>query len=248
MQLTFEQVSSFDGFDKLSDEAKELVKDYCEMNEIRFCDTCGCFLCGDFIWAKDEDYCSDECMEESGYSRKDLLQDYYDTPWEGCEGYDEMMQAKAELSADEFDKWLEERYDENDDAPVFWTEDQFSLSGEDKEAMQEVIWWLDEITIKPKELELAWKRRRWLFDYYGLPDTEPEDFDENDDYSGFLLDLWAIKDLDELAKELAGLEKDGFIEPYPDWEFEKRDNPEAKDFLDWFASKKHAITQEEGKD
>ena len=29
-----------------------------------------------------------------------------------------------------------------------------------------------------------------------------------------------------------------FIEPYPDWEFEKRDNPEVKEFLDWFASKK----------
>lgn len=85
--------------------------------------------------------------------------------------------------------------------------------------------------------------REFLFQYYGLPSEEPEDFDENDDYGGFMLDLWATKDTDGLSRKLEALENDRDIEPSCDGPYVtsdelELDDPAVKEFYDWFASKK----------
>ena len=140
------------GFSELSENAKEFLKKECELLEIRFCNACGKFTsfglyednCGD-----NTDWCSEECMETSGYTFKDMLVDFYETPMEGEEGYDEMMKAKAELSDTEFEAWLSERYEEDASAPVYYTE--FQLDGLDP-AYEEAVGWLEGLNLTENDL------------------------------------------------------------------------------------------------
>lgn len=144
MQAEYSDLKGRDSFGSLSKKARDFIKDYCELGEVRFCDTCGAFIEGDFIWdigtPGGRDFCSDGCMEESGYTRKDMLQDYYDTPAEDEDGYDELMEAKARLDGDGFSAWLEERFPELEDPPVFWTEDQFPFDRNEGAAMEALSW------------------------------------------------------------------------------------------------------------
>lgn len=145
MYAEYEQLERLEGFDSLSPEAKDFIREYCELGEIRFCDTCGSFIEGDFIWAMgfspSRDFCCNECMEKSGYSRKDFIQDYFQTPYEGEDGYEKMMKAKAELDDAAFEDWVESRYEEDDDAPAFWTEDQLPFE-RNEGAPAEALDWL----------------------------------------------------------------------------------------------------------
>ena len=143
MRLDFDVLKNMRGFSKLSDEAKEFIRTYCELGEVRFCDTCGKFLEGEFVAdtsPDSQDFCSIRCMEDSGYSQKELLCDYYQIPEEGEEGYDEVMEAKSNLNADDFERWLMKRYPENIDAPVFLTEDQFPTERDDWPTFQALSW------------------------------------------------------------------------------------------------------------
>lgn len=154
MYPEYEDLKKRDGFNRLSKEARDFIREYCELGEIRFCDTCGSFIEGDFCWAMgfspSRDYCCDECMEKSGYSRKDLIQDYFKTPYEGEEGYEEMMKAKAVLDETAFQEWVESRYEEDEDAPVFWTGDQFPYE-RNEGAPAEALEWLWKQTLKKEE-------------------------------------------------------------------------------------------------
>ncbi len=147
------------GFDALSSSAKTLIRSKCQEGEIRFCDTCGKLINGGYyedISSDGNDWCSSECMEASGYTFKDMLVDFYDTPMEGENGYNEMMKAKAELSDTEFDVWLSERYEENPDAPVFWTElypySDLEPGSEEILSWLEVLTWLSGITLTKTDL------------------------------------------------------------------------------------------------
>ena len=76
------------GFSELSENAKDFLKKECELLEIRFCNACGKFT--SFGLYEDNsgdntDWCSEECMETTGYTFKDMLVDFYDTPIEGEE-------------------------------------------------------------------------------------------------------------------------------------------------------------------
>lgn len=148
MYAEFDSLMKLDGFDKLSRESKDFIKEYCDEGEIRFCDTCGRFIEGSFIWDMGfthHDYCNHVCMDKTGYTRKDMLQDYYMTPYKGDEGYEEMMRAKEKLDSEAFENWLKERYQEDPDASVFWTEDQFPPE-RDEEPYKEAMNWLRKIS------------------------------------------------------------------------------------------------------
>ena len=152
MYVNYNTLMHQKGFSELSETAKEFLKKECELLEIRFCNACGKFI--SFGLYEDNngdntDWCSEECMETSGYTFKDLLVDYYETPMEGEEGYDEMMKAKAELDDLEFEAWLSERYEEDASAPVYYTE--FQLDGLDS-AYEEAVSWLEGLNLTEKDL------------------------------------------------------------------------------------------------
>lgn len=153
MYAEYKELAERDGFDSLSQGAKDFIREYCDLGEIRFCDTCGSFIEGDFIWDMGfthHDYCNHDCMDKAGYTRKDMLQDYYMTPYEGEEGYEELLEAKVRLDSDDFEIWLDEHYEEDPDAPVFWTSDQFP-SGRNEGAPAEALEWLWKQTLKREE-------------------------------------------------------------------------------------------------
>lgn len=150
MYATYEQLQGLKGFESLSQDAKDFIKEYCDLSEIRFCDTCGRFVEGDFIWDMRErhrDYCGHECMDRTGYTRKDMLQDFYATPYEGDDGYEEVMKAKEELDEDGFEEWLSSHYDEDPDSLVFWTSDQFPCE-RNEGAAGEALDWLHSTKLK----------------------------------------------------------------------------------------------------
>ena len=152
MYVNYNTLMHQKGFSELSENAKDFLKKESELLEIRFCNACGKFISlglyednnGD-----NTDWCSEECMETSGYTIKDLLVDYYDTPMEGEEGYEEMMKAKAELDDLEFEAWLSERYKEDASAPVYYTE--YQLDGLNS-AYEEAVGWLEGLNLTEKDL------------------------------------------------------------------------------------------------
>ena len=156
MYAEYRELKDKEGFSALSQDARDFIAEYCDLGEIRFCDTCGTFLEGDFIWgmglSPSQDFCSNECMAASGYSRKDFIQDYYLTPYEGEEGYAELMKAKADMDDEGFGNWVQSRYGEDTDAPVFWTEDQFPAE-RNEGAAAEAIEWLRSQTMKAENTE-----------------------------------------------------------------------------------------------
>lgn len=162
MYVNYNTLMHQKGFSELSENAKDFLKKECELLEIRFCNACGKFTSFGLyedIGGDNSDWCSVECMEASGYSFKDLLVDFYATPMEGEEGYDEMMKAKAELSDTEFDTWLSERYEEDASAPVYYTE--YQLDDADP-GYKEAVSWLEGLNLTEKDLVDT-----------PLPDTSP---------------------------------------------------------------------------
>ena len=111
MYPEYEDLKKRDGFNRLSKEAQDFIREYCELGEIRFCDTCGSFIEGDFCWAM-------------GFS--------------------------PSLDETAFQEWVESRYEEDEDAPVFWTGDQFPYE-RNEGVPAEALEWLWKQTLKKEE-------------------------------------------------------------------------------------------------
>lgn len=162
MYIDYNTLMHQKGFSELSENAKDFLKKECELLEIRFCNACGKFTSFGLyedIRGDNSDWCSVECMETTGYTFKDMLVDFYDTPMEGEEGYEEMMKAKDELGEAEFDSWLSERYAEDVNAPVYYTE--YQLDDADP-GYEEAVGWLEGLNLTQDDIIDA-----------PMPDTSP---------------------------------------------------------------------------
>ena len=144
---TYDTLKTLPGFGTLSDSAKHFLKTEADVGEIRICNVCHRFMPKELIHDESDsaDYCSKACIETTGYTEKDLLQDYYLAPAEGEDGYSEMIRAKESLDDVEFAEWLTKRYNENIDAPVYWTE---ACYDREAEGAKEAIQWLENVSLE----------------------------------------------------------------------------------------------------